>query len=94
LYVSSPSVNLFATSINSDTVLSFVLPNSSMRSKRRRPAEKASTARSSETFSAEFSIILHRCMYERRVSSFLCMHDLTSSSDAGRLYVEQKFLVN
>jgi hypothetical protein len=39
-------------------------------------------------------IILHRCMYERRVSSFLCVHDLTSSSDAGRLYVERKFLVN
>jgi hypothetical protein len=33
-------------------------------------------------------------MYEHRVSSFLCMQDLTSSSDAGRLYVEQKFLMN
>jgi hypothetical protein len=32
--------------------------------------------------------------HERRVSSFLYMHDLTSSSDAGRLYVERKFLVN
>jgi hypothetical protein len=33
-------------------------------------------------------------MYERRVSLFLCMQDLTSSSDAGRLYVEQNFLAN
>jgi hypothetical protein len=41
-----------------------------------------------------FFIILNRCMYERRVSSFLCMQDLTSSSDAGRLYVEQNFCVN
>jgi hypothetical protein len=41
-----------------------------------------------------FFIILHHCMYERRVSSFLCMQDLTSSSDVGRLYVKRKFLVN
>jgi hypothetical protein len=33
-------------------------------------------------------------MYERRVLSFLCKQDLTSYSDVGRLYVEQKFLVN
>jgi hypothetical protein len=30
-------------------------------------------------------------MYDRRVSPFLCMQDLTSSSDVGRLYVEQKY---
>jgi hypothetical protein len=94
LYASSPLANLFATSINSYTVLGFVLPNSSTRSEWRRPAKKASTARSSETSSAEFLIILHHYMYEHRVSSFLCMQDLTSSSDTGRLYVERKFLVN
>jgi hypothetical protein len=33
-------------------------------------------------------------MYEHRVLPFLCMQDLTSSSDAGRLYVERKSLVN
>jgi hypothetical protein len=87
-------VNLLAISINSDTVLGLALPNSSTRSERRRPAEKASTARSSKTSFVEKNYILHRCMYERRVSPFLCMQDLTSSSDAGRLYVEQKFLAN
>jgi hypothetical protein len=38
--------------------------------------------------------MLHRCMYERRVLPLLCVQDLTSSRDAGRLYVEQKFLMN
>jgi hypothetical protein len=33
-------------------------------------------------------------IYERKVSPFFCTHDLTSSIDAGRLYVEQKNLVN
>jgi hypothetical protein len=41
-----------------------------------------------------FFIILHRCMYEHRVSPFLCIQDLTSSIEAGRLYVERKFLAN
>jgi hypothetical protein len=54
LYASSPSVNLLASSINSATVVGLVLPISSARSERRRPAEKASIARSSETSSAEF----------------------------------------
>jgi hypothetical protein len=91
---SSPSANLLAISINSDTVLGFVLPNSSTRSEQRRPAEKASTARSSETSSVEFFIILHRWIYDRRVLPFLYMQDLTSSIDAGCLYVEQKILMN
>jgi hypothetical protein len=38
--------------------------------------------------------MLHHCMYERRVSPLLCVQDLTSSRDAGRLYVERKFLAN
>jgi hypothetical protein len=33
-------------------------------------------------------------MYERNASLFLCMQDLTSSIDAGRLYVDRKFLIN
>jgi hypothetical protein len=41
-----------------------------------------------------FFIILHHCIYERRVSPFLYIQDLTSSIDAGRLYVEWKFLAN
>jgi hypothetical protein len=40
LYVSSPSVNLLAVSISSDTVLGLALPISSTRSVRRRPLEK------------------------------------------------------
>jgi hypothetical protein len=44
--------------------------------------------------SIEFLITLHRCIYERKVSPFLCTHDFTSSSDARRLYVEQKSLTN
>jgi hypothetical protein len=87
-------MNLLAISINSDTVLGLALPNSSTRFEQRRPAKKASTACSSETSSVEFFIILHHCIYERRVSPFLCMQDLTSSSDVGRLYIEWKFLAN
>jgi hypothetical protein len=41
-----------------------------------------------------FIIILHHCIYERNVSPLFCIHDLTSSIDVGRLYVDQKFLVN
>jgi hypothetical protein len=33
-------------------------------------------------------------MYERNASPFLCMQDLTSSIDAGRLYVDRKFIIN
>jgi hypothetical protein len=94
LYASSLSANLLATSISSDTVLGLVLLISSTRSERRRPLEKASIALSLETSSAEFLITLQHCIYERRVSSLFYMHDLTSSSDAGRLYVERKFLAN
>jgi hypothetical protein len=87
-------MNLLSISINSDTILGLVLPNSSMRSERRRPDAKASIALSSETSSAVFFIVLHRCIYERKDSPFFCIQDLTSSIDAGRLYVEQKFCVN
>jgi hypothetical protein len=41
-----------------------------------------------------FIIILHCCIYERSVSLFFCIQDLTSSIDASRLYVDRKFLVN
>jgi hypothetical protein len=41
-----------------------------------------------------FFITLHHCIYERNVSPFFYMHDLTSSIDAGHLYVDQKFLAN
>jgi hypothetical protein len=59
-----------------------------------RPNAKVSTARSSTTFSAKFFIILHRCIYERNILPLLCIQDLTSFIDAGRLYVDRKFLVN
>jgi hypothetical protein len=48
----------------------------------------------SETSTAEFLIRLHLWMYARSVSSCCCTHALTSSIDAGRLYVDLKFLVN
>jgi hypothetical protein len=54
----------------------------------------ASTARSSEMSSAEFFIILHHCIYEHNALPFLFIQDLTSSIDAGHLYVDRKFLVN
>jgi hypothetical protein len=41
-----------------------------------------------------FFIILHHWTYDPRVSPSPCRQDLTSSIDAGRLYVERKFLVN
>jgi hypothetical protein len=41
-----------------------------------------------------FFIVLHRCIYERKASPFFCIQDLTSSIDAGRLYVERKFCAN
>jgi hypothetical protein len=41
-----------------------------------------------------FFIILHLCIYERNALPLLCIQDLTSSIDVGRLYVDWKFLVN
>jgi hypothetical protein len=94
LQVSSPSANLFAISIRSDTVFGLILPISLTRSPHRSPSVKASSALSSETSTAEFLIMLHLCMYDRSVSLRSCMQALTSSIDVGRLYVDLKLLVN
>jgi hypothetical protein len=94
LQASSPSVNLFAMSINSDTVLGLIRPISSTRSPRRNPSVHASIALSSETTNVEFLIMLHHCMYDLSVLLHCCMQTLTSSIDAGRLYVDLKLLVN
>jgi hypothetical protein len=45
-------------------------------------------------FLLSFFIILHRCIYECNILALFYIQDLTSSIDAGRLYVDQKFLVN
>jgi hypothetical protein len=84
----------FAISINFDTILGLVLPNSSTRSEQRRPAKKHLLPARQRRILWSFFIILHLCIYERRVSPFLCIQDLTSSIDAGCLYVERKFLAN
>jgi hypothetical protein len=59
LHASSPSVNLFAISIRSDTVFGLILPISSTRSPRRNPSVKALIALSSETSTVEFLIMLY-----------------------------------
>jgi hypothetical protein len=94
LQAPSPSANLFAMSINSDTGFSLIRPISSTRSAHRSPIVKASIALSSETSTAEFLIMLHRCMYDQSDSLRWCVQALTSSIDAGCLYVELKLLVN
>jgi hypothetical protein len=38
--------------------------------------------------------MLQRCIYEHNASQLLCKQDLTSSIDTGRVYVDQKLLVN
>jgi hypothetical protein len=94
LHASSLSANLFATSMRSDTVFGLILPISSTRSLRLNPMMNASIALSSETSTAEFLIRLHLWMYARNVSSRCCTHALTSSIEAGCLYVDLKLLVN
>jgi hypothetical protein len=54
----------------------------------------ASIAVSSETSTAEFLIIRHLWIYALNVSPRCCTQALTSSMDAGRLYVDLKLLVN
>jgi hypothetical protein len=93
-YASSPSANLLAISISSDTVMGLGLPISSTRSDRRSPSAKASIARSSEIFSAEFFIMLQCYMYERSVSPLFCTQDFTSFIEVGRVYVDRKFYLN
>jgi hypothetical protein len=94
LHASSPSTNLFAMSIKLDTVFGLILPISSTRSPRCNPSVKASIALSSETSTADFLIMLHLWIYDLSVSLRCCMQALTSSIDAGRLYVDLKLLVN
>jgi hypothetical protein len=81
-------------SMRSDTVFGLILPISSTRSLRLNPMMNASIALSSETSTAEFLIRLHLWMYACSVSSRYCTHVLTSSIDAGHLYVDLKLLVN
>jgi hypothetical protein len=38
--------------------------------------------------------MLQRYMHEHSVSPLLCTHDLTSSIDVGRVYVDRKLFVN
>jgi hypothetical protein len=58
LHASSPSANLFATSMRSNTVFGLILPISSTRSLRLNPMMNAYIALSSETSTAEFLIRL------------------------------------
>jgi hypothetical protein len=56
LHASSPSANLFAMSIRSDTVFGLILPVSLTRSPHCNPSMKASIALLSETSNVEFFI--------------------------------------
>jgi hypothetical protein len=84
-YASSPSGNLLATSMSSDTVLGLVLTISSTKSERQNPSTKASIACSSDTLSAEFFIMLQHCIYERSDSPLFCVQALSSSIEAGHM---------
>jgi hypothetical protein len=94
LQASSPFANLFAISINSDTVFGLIRPIFSTRFARRSTIVNASIALSSETSTAEFLIMLHLYMYVRSDSLRCCVQALTSSIDDGHLYVDLKLLVN
>jgi hypothetical protein len=75
-------------------VFGLVLPRSSMKSFLWIPPTKASVALSSDTFSAEFLMIFHLCIYVLIESSYFCRHALYSSIDTVFLHVEKKFLTN
>jgi hypothetical protein len=63
-HASSPSANLFAMSIRSDTVFGLILPISLTRSPRRNPSVIASIALSSKTLTVEFLMMLHLRIYD------------------------------
>jgi hypothetical protein len=81
-------------SIISEIDLGLALPSSSTKSMQRNPLLKASIARSSEMFSAEIFMILHRWKYARIGSPGRCTHIRNSSVDAGRLKVDLKLRMN
>jgi hypothetical protein len=80
--------------MRSDTVFGLILPISLTRSPRLNPTMNASIALSSKTSTAEFLMMLHLWIYVLNVSPRCCTQALTSSMDAGRLYVDLKLLVN
>jgi hypothetical protein len=71
--------------MSSATVFGFIRPISSTKSARWILIVKVSIALSSETSSAEFLMILQRCIYEQSDSLGFWVQALTSSVDAGLL---------
>jgi hypothetical protein len=72
-------------SISFDTIFGLIRPIPSTRFAHRSPTVKASIALLSDTSTAEFLMMLHRCMYDQSVSLCFCVQALTSSIDDGRL---------
>src|SRR3954466_15979222 len=90
---SSPPAQLLACSSNRASVRTFICPSCSLKSMRCRPLLNASIALSSDMSSTEFLSMVHRWMYAHRDSLVPCLQAPSSSSDAGRLYVDLKFLM-
>jgi hypothetical protein len=80
--------------LNLTLFFGLILPISLTRSPRLNPSMNASIALSSETSTTKFLMMLHLWIYVLNVTLHCCMQALTSSMDAGRLYVNLKLLVN
>jgi hypothetical protein len=71
-------------------VLGLHHPNSSLKSRRMRPSQKASMALSGEMFSDVFHRLSHQDIYDLKISPIFCTHRHSSSNDVGRREVPQK----
>jgi hypothetical protein len=72
-------------------VLGLHHPNSSLKSRRMRPSQKASMALLGEMFSDVLRRLSHRDIYDLRLSPVFCMHRRSSSNDVGHREVPRKF---
>jgi hypothetical protein len=59
-------------------------PSSSLKSRRRRPSRKASMALSGKIFSVVLRRLIHREIYDLKVSLVFCTHKRNFLNDVGR----------
>jgi hypothetical protein len=65
-----------------------------LKSRRRRPSRKASMALSGKIFSVMLRRLIHREIYDLKVSPVFCTHKRNSSNDVGRREVPRKLAMN
>jgi hypothetical protein len=74
-------------------VLGLRRPNSSLKSRRMRPSQKASMALLGEMFSDVLRKLSHHDMYDLRLSPVFCTHMHNCSNDVGHREVPGKFTI-